>query len=470
MAQAFPESEFVGIDLSAVAIEEGQATIAGAGLTNATLHRANIADVDERFGEFDYIITHGVFCWVPADVQRHILKVCQEQLAPNGVAYISYNTYPGWHVRGMIRDMMLYRSKCLSGNEPSLREAVELIDFLSKITPTENNLYGMLLAEELKQLKDKDEYYLVHEFLEENNRPCYFHEFMSMASGFDLQYLGESDFSMMSVDNFSREVSVELRQLASDVIQMEQYMDFVRNRLFRQTLLCHANVKLDRNVRPERLFDLLIASSARPESTDIDPNDQKEVVFRRPGSALTTAEPLMKAAMLTLLDAWPTSLSFHELLERTRSRLEKGPMVLDAEMDRRVALALAAPLLRCFSTTLVDLATHCDPPMFTTPELLRVSPLIRYQAANRQVVTNLMHQPAPLTDLHRHVLALLDGTNGRTDLLVDLEREVQAGRLVLRDQGRPVLDPDRMRALLGGILDQCLNELAVRGVFSTPSG
>ena len=35
-----------------------------------------------------------------------VLEICQRHLAPNGVAYISYNTYPGWHIRGIARDIM----------------------------------------------------------------------------------------------------------------------------------------------------------------------------------------------------------------------------------------------------------------------------------------------------------------------------------------------------------------------------
>ena len=35
-------------------------------------------------------------------------------LTPNGVAYVSYNVFPGWHMRGVVRDMMRFHSRKLS--------------------------------------------------------------------------------------------------------------------------------------------------------------------------------------------------------------------------------------------------------------------------------------------------------------------------------------------------------------------
>jgi len=104
MACALPESVFLGIDLSQRQVKAGQQTIAALGLTNIELRPLDIREVDESFGTFDYIIAHGIYSWVPADVQDRILEICRERLSENGVAYISYNTNPGWRMRGMMRE------------------------------------------------------------------------------------------------------------------------------------------------------------------------------------------------------------------------------------------------------------------------------------------------------------------------------------------------------------------------------
>ncbi|MEX1042790.1 MAG: class I SAM-dependent methyltransferase, partial [Pirellulaceae bacterium] len=108
MADALPESQFMGVDLSQKQIESGQKSIEAIGLTNIELKHLNCTEIDDSFGKFDYIICHGVFSWVPREVQDRIMAVCRDNLQEQGVAFISYNTYPGWHMRGMIRDMMQY--------------------------------------------------------------------------------------------------------------------------------------------------------------------------------------------------------------------------------------------------------------------------------------------------------------------------------------------------------------------------
>src|SRR5262249_29794315 len=111
MAVALPEGKFVGVDLSGVEVSQGQKVIQTLKLPNIELRQQNILDVAPEDGRFDYIICHGIFSWVTRPVQDKILQICRQNLVPNGVAYVSYNTYPGWHMRGMIRDMMVYHSR-----------------------------------------------------------------------------------------------------------------------------------------------------------------------------------------------------------------------------------------------------------------------------------------------------------------------------------------------------------------------
>lgn len=50
MAAAFPEAEFVGVDLSEKQIEEGVKTITAAGLNNISLQQENIVNIDGSWG------------------------------------------------------------------------------------------------------------------------------------------------------------------------------------------------------------------------------------------------------------------------------------------------------------------------------------------------------------------------------------------------------------------------------------
>src|SRR5262245_44043390 len=110
MAEALPGSHFVGLDLSRCQIEDGRQIVQALGLPNLELCHLSITDVGPDFGPFDYILCHGVYSWVPPAVQDKILEICSRHLTPQGVAYISYNTYPGWRAKAILRDLLCYHA------------------------------------------------------------------------------------------------------------------------------------------------------------------------------------------------------------------------------------------------------------------------------------------------------------------------------------------------------------------------
>jgi cyclopropane fatty-acyl-phospholipid synthase-like methyltransferase len=131
VALGLPGASCVGIDLAASAIDEGRQVIQELDLKNIALHQRNMMEVDRGMGEFDFIIAHGVYSWVPSDVRDKLLGICKENLAENGVAYVSYNTYPGGHLREMAREMMRYHVSEFREPEQSVAQARALIGFLA---------------------------------------------------------------------------------------------------------------------------------------------------------------------------------------------------------------------------------------------------------------------------------------------------------------------------------------------------
>ena len=167
-----PKAEVIGIDLSSVQIEEGNRIIENLGLENIRLIHQNVLDFDEKLGKFDYIICHGVFSWVNEEVQRGILNVIKNHLSENGSAILSYNTYPGWKNLEVARDVMLFRDEMLKNRGEQINESNAVkygrgaIEFLSQFS---------ILNEKIKDgitgIKEKDDYYILHEYFEENNKP-----------------------------------------------------------------------------------------------------------------------------------------------------------------------------------------------------------------------------------------------------------------------------------------------------------
>ena len=92
MAFYLPESQFMGVDYSKVQIDDGQKVLQSLRLANIELKQLNILEIDKTLGQFDYIICHGIFSWVADEIQEKIFSICSQNLAPQGVAYVSYKS------------------------------------------------------------------------------------------------------------------------------------------------------------------------------------------------------------------------------------------------------------------------------------------------------------------------------------------------------------------------------------------
>ena len=187
-------------------------------------------------------------CGVPEPVRQKILDICAHQLTPQGIAYISYNTYPGWHMRGTVRDMMLYHSR--KWEKPQERVGHAGVARLSgQIGPQSSGAHASLLRKEMELMKAQADYYILHEHLEAVNVPMYFHEFASAAKASGLQFLAEAELG--DVDEGCRRTSATLcGNCPKTLWDCEQYVDFIRNRTFLCMLLCRGDVTLDCALRP----------------------------------------------------------------------------------------------------------------------------------------------------------------------------------------------------------------------------
>ncbi len=173
-AAAHPQARVVGIDLSQVQIDQGRARTRALGLDNVDLIAGDIARMDlAGLGQFDFVIAHGVYSWVPAEVQKALLSAFRRLLAPEGVAYMSYNVYPGWKSKEIIRDAMLLASGASATPDEKVREARRMADFLEEVVPADSVL-GQALAVSRSHALGFGDSYLLHDELETFNTPCYF--------------------------------------------------------------------------------------------------------------------------------------------------------------------------------------------------------------------------------------------------------------------------------------------------------
>ena len=428
-------------------------------LSNVELRQFDIAAVDASWGMFDYVICHGIYSWVPAPVRESILAICRDNLAPNGVAYISYNTLPGWRMRGMIRDMMVYHSTPFSGATAKVQQARGLLDFLAQSTPTTSS-YGMTLRQELDAIRNEPDAYLFHDHLEEINEAFYFHQFAEAAKRYGLEYLAEADIGDMLVSNLPPKVAETLRRVATDIVRMEQYIDFVRNRVFRQTLLVHQGATLRRNLDGNVLKGLQIASAARAQSPQPVLAQGASEAFKTPsGVTHNIVDALTKAALVLLQKQWPGCLPFEELAAMSRATLRQSGGAAIADDDDR---SFGDRMLQGYAVRAVELRVH--PPRLALAVSARpvASPLARLEAEQGNLaVTNLRHEPVKLNELPRRMLPLLDGTRDIDAITVDIVKLAKNGKIGVRerDDGPAVTDDAALARILRQAVESSLPDM-----------
>jgi methyltransferase-like protein/SAM-dependent methyltransferase len=405
MAYGLPESRFVGLDLSQRQIAEGQALCRRLELANVELRAASIADVDQSWGEFDYIICHGVYSWVPPPIQDHILWVCRHLLSPRGVAYVSYNTYPGWHLQTIIRDLMKYHAARFDDPPTKVEQARSIISFMAQTWSSLESPLAQVFADEVKSLPEAPDYYLYHEHLEDSNQPLYFHQFVAKARAAGMEYLGEA-WRHTQIDNLPPEIQETLQAISSDLIDLEQFVDFMRSRTFRRTLLCRSEAKFVQTPDPAVMDPMYVSTLVRPQSADPDiASDRPETFVFDNGATATTNAQMLKAALVELYRRWPAAVAFEELLASVIRDLR-----LVGEIRAAARPLLASFLVRGYVANLV--AIHCGPFPFTlkVSQQPRASRIARLLAAERSRVPNLRHRLIEPLPAERVILQLADGT------------------------------------------------------------
>jgi methyltransferase-like protein len=280
-----------------------------------------------------------------------------------------------------------------------------------------------------------------------------------------LQYLAESDLPAMMPVHLPAEATGLLNQLAGDVIHLQQYLDFLKNTRFRQSLLCHQGREIDKARHPERLFDLLVSSPAAPANPAPDLRPGINEVFKGPLGSLTTATPLVKATMTELAEAAPRALPFMKLFERARGRLVAAGLAEMGDIEKE-KYVLASTLLDGYLTsTLLEL--HVWQPHFVTEPSAKpvASPLARLQAQSSSAVTNVLHWRVGLHLLHQHLIRYLDGTRDKKTLVEALVGEVRAGTLSAKREGQSIEDPQTLAGSIEEAVVDGLKQLAKRALL-----
>lgn len=412
-ALAYPRATAVGVDLSPVQITRGREVACDLKAANLTLHAMSLADIGPDFGQFDYIIAHGVYSWVPPQIRQALLRVCRERLAPGGIAYVSYNTYPGWKLGEIVRDAMLLHGTGVQDGSERLARGKAMLDAL-----TQGMADGPLAAAvraAIEDLRKHSDYYLAHEYLEDHNAPCYFADFVRQAMGAGLAYVGDAEAhtEIPVASETTQQGDAPARPAAK--VQRQQYLDFAVMRNFRKSLLAHPGHAAAVQMLPDarRLRGLRAAAHFSPVAPDGKSPPGTRSYRNQRGRILNASEPMLDRLARVFTQAWPASLSWDELCERTRGAEAPAPAEAGEDHAEAVFQALAA----FFRQGLLHLSREPGPADAQAADHPRLIPGYAYLAKRNQApgfgmgCFNLWHDTASrrLPPADAAVLALLDG-------------------------------------------------------------
>jgi methyltransferase-like protein/SAM-dependent methyltransferase len=456
MADQYPESTFLGIDLSPTQIREGQALIAELGLPNMVLRAESILDFPESAGQFDYIICHGTFSWVPADVRDKILDIAHRHLAPQGLALISYNAFPGWYGPSILRDMMVFHTAAYPSPAEKVAESRKLLQMIAEAQVSDAEGYRGMVQAELDNIRSSRDEYVFHEYLEENNKPFYFQEFVTMANAHQLAHLSDSDLGLMHLANYTPSV----RQFVAGMrnpLRVEQYLDFVNNTRFRRAIMVHKELTVDRAFDATRVEEFWLHSEARPDGPEpkpplpaaltlnfICPNNLRFATHDAPGAAV----------LLTLFRNRGRAMRVSDVVAEAKQRYELPQP--EAELRRRLCeFALRLALSRV-------IVLRSDPGRHVTAVSAKPVglPLARVLARHSLSVPNALHEVVVLDQACQFLLPRLDGSADRAALAQLVGEALGRGALTARYELKLGAIPLSGTALAEALLHHALTSLA----------
>lgn len=459
----FPSSQCLGIDISEKQIDDGQKQLLDLHIQNVELRHQSLLNFGREEGKFDYIICHGVYSWVDHEARQKILQICHDNLAKNGIAYISYNTFPGWNMVNSVRELMMWHTKNLTDPVQKAAQARSVLKFIADGLQEDKSPYATFLRNEIQLLSVHADSYLLHEHLSSYNDPVYFHQFMEQANQAKLSYLADAFLATMFTENLPPQFANELKKI-NNIVTTGQYMDFIRNQRFRCTLLCHQDQVVNRSLKTTDIENFYLQFVGKTDTVNLNENDigkGNDINFMNASVTLKLRNSLSQLAMLILYQEQLKPMHYQELCEQLIIRSSTKEMSaikhhLNEELN----------LMRTVLAGLVNISSYAPNYTLQVSEKPTACPYARYLATIQSFATNRRHQAIKLDPLTKSLLPLLDGSRDFMQLLMHAHIELKAGRLNILDKEKnPITDEQLIAEHLKTACHNALNNLAKQALL-----
>ncbi len=405
LAARWPLAQFTGIDFSKPAIDEARESAWLTGMTHVNFIEADLLEFDPGNGvRYDYIIAHGIYSWVPEDVRQALLDFCAKHLSARGVAFVSYNTLPGWSLPKSLVDLAKQLSLRSNG-----QSAASILAQLAMATG-DHNSYARHLNSVLLDMFGKGEDVLGFDDFSPINDPCSFLEFAGHASSSKLRYLGESQLSENIPLDLPPSAMEVLRPLTTDPLLFQQMVDVLTNRKFRRSILCRADAPICDQLPVSKVLDFSIRCPHR-----LIRDEGKFTLVNHAGKELVRFDQALAMALFdTLAESSTQALPIHQIIRYLADRFEEPTTPLD----------LARLILHSARKEWVTLRQ--EPVIFDTapPAFPNLGALRLLAAKQGRPLVDAFHAPCSLDDPRKQQLSVaMDGTK-RIDELADFAKRI----------------------------------------------
>lgn len=405
MAAALPGARFLGFDLAKTAVEQARSRIAALGLSNIKVEHLDLLDFPADAGQFDFIIVHGFYSWVPQPVREGLLALMNRHASPNAICFLSFNARPGSTLRLAWRQAAAYHARGIEDPVERAHASLRMIELMAEASPATTGAWQDIVTQMAAAVNDKGIAWAGHDDFGPVFEPFHFHEVAEAAARHGLQYLAEARYLDSQPFALADAASTVVQHLdRQDVLLREQYLDFFELRRFRQILLCRDDIALERPFDSAGVQRMSFSSPAEEVGVGAD----GQPVFANPLTGIRSEVGAVSQAVLRQLGAaWPCSLSF--------------PEVLPSEADRGAVAQTIERLLACALVEAHAVVQRCGRGLERRPVVWK---LARLEAARGETVTTRIHSQCVLDEAMRELVRSLDGSRDRSRLaaaFADLE-------------------------------------------------
>ena len=264
MAARDPGGTYIGIDYNPAQVKNARNFAEAANLSNVTFIEESFENLDDLdVPDLDIVVLHGIWSWISKDMRDKIVQFLRKRLKPGGLCYNSYNCTVGRSVELPMRRLLIAAEKANpDSGANSVSNAIDIVKeiseggagYFSKNTSVKTRLDGF---------SSENPAYLIHEYLNEDWHPFFFHEVAGDLNEAKLDYVGQIHMAR-NIPNLAlpAEAQPQLSRF-KETADRELLKDIWSNSSFRQDIYVKGSQSLKNNKRRSILeglrFTLAIA-------------------------------------------------------------------------------------------------------------------------------------------------------------------------------------------------------------------